>query len=96
MMGPPLLHLVVELLLAFCTSSLIVLGLLRLSGLTFPLVETLEVTFVCTVAIFAALRGAGYFWNTNNCGFMQRREGYGSENAPVAPEREKKFVEDLV
>ncbi|KAJ6468945.1 hypothetical protein C8R45DRAFT_1017894 [Mycena sanguinolenta] len=96
MMGPPLLHLIPELLVAFCTSSLIVLGLLRLFGLSFPLAETLEVGFFYTLAIFAALRGAGHFRNPKNCGFRERGDGEGSEDPPIAPERGKKFVEDLV
>ncbi|KAF7342647.1 hypothetical protein MSAN_02021700 [Mycena sanguinolenta] len=94
-MGPPLLHLVLELLVAFYTSSLIVSALLRVSGSTFPLVETLEVTFSCTLVVFAALRGAEYFWNGNYSGSVQWAGEEGSESQEVA-EKEQKFVDDLV
>ncbi|KAF8209057.1 hypothetical protein K438DRAFT_1811654 [Mycena galopus ATCC 62051] len=57
----PMLHLILELLATFCASSLIVLGLLRGFSVQFPLLRALEVTFVCTLIVFAAIRAAGCF-----------------------------------
>ncbi|KAF7360853.1 hypothetical protein MSAN_01114700 [Mycena sanguinolenta] len=67
-MAMPLIWLLCELLLAFCTSSLIVLVLLRAytyasgSAFEFPLVQTLAVTSFCTLLVFAGMRKGGYLW----------------------------------
>ncbi|KAJ7106592.1 hypothetical protein C8R44DRAFT_805564 [Mycena epipterygia] len=63
---PCALHVAVELLLAFVSSALIVLGLLRLAAVPFPFRLALQITFLCTLVVLAALRAAGVFWSAAN------------------------------
>ncbi|KAJ6562063.1 hypothetical protein B0H19DRAFT_1143487 [Mycena capillaripes] len=66
----PALRLVLELLFAFLAASLIVLTILRFApwpqAANFPVLQVLEITFVCTVVVLTALRAVGSLWNRHN------------------------------
>ncbi|KAJ7445558.1 hypothetical protein B0H11DRAFT_1930552 [Mycena galericulata] len=51
-----------ELFVAFSASSLMVLALLQLAAVPFPLLAVIEINFICTLVVFAALRACG-MWN---------------------------------
>ncbi|KAJ7761612.1 hypothetical protein DFH07DRAFT_1059848 [Mycena maculata] len=59
---PPVVLILGELFIAFSASSLIVLVILRLTAAHFPLLVAVQITFVCTLVVFAALRACG-LWN---------------------------------
>ncbi|KAJ7745898.1 hypothetical protein DFH07DRAFT_1063080 [Mycena maculata] len=56
---PPVVLILGELFIAFSTSSLIVLAILRLAAPHFPLLVAVQITFVYTLIVFAALRACG-------------------------------------
>ncbi|KAJ7247398.1 hypothetical protein B0H12DRAFT_1235254 [Mycena haematopus] len=92
-----LLPLLYELLALFCASSLIVLALLRIyvAQAPVPLVETLKVTFVCTLVVLAAMRGAGYLWRSNHRELVDGAETEVVEGSDsVAVTSGKKCVHD--
>ncbi|KAJ7124179.1 hypothetical protein C8R44DRAFT_734700 [Mycena epipterygia] len=62
----PALHVAIKVLLTFIPSTPIVLGLLSLAMVPFPFHLALQITFVCTLVVLAALHAAGVLWSATN------------------------------
>ncbi|KAJ7776224.1 hypothetical protein B0H16DRAFT_1003158 [Mycena metata] len=60
----PLLRLLLEFVFAFVGASAGVLAILHLAApaIAFPLLDALQITFVCTCVVFAAMRAVGRLW----------------------------------
>lgn len=60
-MAQPLLvsHILCELAVGFSAASLLVLGVLRVAAVDFPLLATLQITFVWTLVVYATMRATG-------------------------------------
>ncbi|KAJ7020526.1 hypothetical protein C8F04DRAFT_1274910 [Mycena alexandri] len=58
----PLLRIILEFVVAFFGASAGVLAILHLADISFPLLDTLQITLACTCVVFAAMRAAGRLW----------------------------------
>ncbi|KAJ7146705.1 hypothetical protein C8R44DRAFT_758013, partial [Mycena epipterygia] len=54
-----LAHILFELVLGFSSASVLVLAILRLAAVDFPLLAALQITFVWTLVVYAAMRAMG-------------------------------------